>query len=64
MEVGKPFAVFFRDIKDDPGIVPLTLVFRKPQLAAEHMPDNFLARNKFCDLLFGTVLLTTTHGRW
>ncbi len=30
------FAVFFKDIKDNIGIVPLTLVFRKAQLCLTH----------------------------
>jgi len=52
--------LFFRDIKNNVGIVPLALVFRKAQLAALHMPDHFLVWNKFCDLLpAGSVLVAS-----
>ncbi len=53
--------LFFRDIKNNVGIVPLALVFRKAQLAALHMPDHFLVWNKFCDLLpAGSVLVASS----
>ena len=49
------FAVLLGDLKDDVRAVPLGLVFDKVKLASDDMPDDFLARNEFRDLLRAAV---------
>src|SRR3981081_4569703 len=49
------FALFFRNIKNNVRATPLAFVFHEVKVAVYHVPNDSFTRNKFCDLLFGTV---------
>ena len=56
--MGKPhlcFAVFFRNIKNDPGPRPLCLVFNEIQAGVVDQPFYLFARDKLCDLVFAVM---------
>ena len=54
------FVAFFSDLKNNVRAFPLALVFYKAKVAVYHVPNDFLAGNKFSYLLFGTMHVLDT----
>ena len=50
----------FRDLKNNVCAPPLASVFNKARVAVQHVPNDFLAGNEFCDFLLGKVQIFVT----